>query len=512
MVPAMLNSVEGASRVEMRSIVKSFPGVRALDGVDLTLYPGEVHALLGENGAGKSTLIKILTGASTRDAGEITLDGQPVDFKTTGEAQASGISTVYQEVNLIPSMSVTKNLALERTSGRFGYISWKKAREQAREQLKRLHLDIDVEQPVGSYSVAVQQLVAIARALEDDTRVLVLDEPTASLDAQETKTLFGIIRELKAQDIAVVFISHFLDQVYEISDRVTVLRNGTHVGTDLTANISREQLIAMMIGRELGDVEAAFARKSAVAAGAEKVVARGLGKKRTLEPFDLTLRAGEVVGLAGLLGSGRTETAKLIFGAMRSDTGTLEINGQAVNGNSPRSSLAAGIAFCPEDRKAEGLVGELSIRENIMLSMQAKNGWLNRISRQEQERVAAEMIKALAIATPDAEKPVKQLSGGNQQKVVLARALASKPSVMLLDEPTRGIDVGAHAEIVLLIRKLCEQGMALLVASSELDEVVAASDRVAVLRDRRKIGEIEGDDITRDNIVRMIAGSDEQHD
>ncbi|HKJ61085.1 MAG TPA: sugar ABC transporter ATP-binding protein [Hyphomicrobiales bacterium] len=499
-----------APRVEMRAIRKAFPGVRALDDVDFTLYPGEIHALLGENGAGKSTLIKILTGALERDSGDISLEGQSVNFSTTGEAQAAGISTVYQEVNLIPAMSVTKNLTLERTGGRWGVVLWRKAREEAREKLKRLNLDIDMEQPVGSYSVAVQQLVAVARALDKDTKVLVLDEPTASLDAHETATLFEILRDLKSRGIAIVFITHFIDQVYEVADRISVLRNGRHVGTGLATEISRHDLISMMIGRELGEVEAAFAEKAPAKPGTEKVVAKGVGRTRTIKPFDLTLHAGEVVGLAGLLGSGRTETAKLIFGAIQHDSGTLEVDGKIIGANSPRRSLAAGIAFCPEDRKAEGLVGDLSIRENIILSMQAKDGWFRQVPRKEQERIADEMIKALAIATPDAEKPVKQLSGGNQQKVVLARALASRPGVLLLDEPTRGIDVGAHAEIIMLIRKLCEQGLALLVASSELDEVVITADRVAVLRDREKIGEIAGNQINRDNIVHMIAGEDDR--
>ena len=499
-------------RVEMRAIRKAFPGVLALDGVDLVLRPGEVHALLGENGAGKSTLIKILTGALRRDDGEMRLDGRPIDPGSTGEAQAAGISTVYQEVNLIPTMSVTKNMALERTAGRFGMISWRKAREQARAKLARLGVDIDIERPLGSFSVAVQQLVAIARALEDETRVLVLDEPTASLDAKETAALFAIMRELKARDIAVVFITHFLEQVFEIGDRITVLRNGRLVGTTAAADISRPDLVSMMIGRELGEVERAFSEKNAAAAGPERLAARGLGRKRVLAPFDLTLRQGEVVGLAGLLGSGRTETAKMLFGALRADSGELEVMGKPVRSAAPRQSLRAGIAFCPEDRKAEGLVAELSLRENIMLSIQSKQGWLRRIPRRQQDELAREMIKALGIATPDAEKPVGQLSGGNQQKVVLARALASQPSVLLLDEPTRGIDVGAHAEIIKLIRKLCKDGLALLVASSELDEIVAATDRVAVLRDRAKIGEISGERITRENIVRMIAGDDGRAD
>ena len=495
-------------RVEMRGICKAFPGVRALDHVDFTLRQGEIHALLGENGAGKSTLIKVLTGALKRDSGKTLLDGRPINPSSTGDAHALGISTVYQEVNLIPAMSVTKNLTLERASGRFGLISWRRARAQARAKLARLNLDIDMEQPLGSYSVAVQQLVAIARALEDDTSVLVLDEPTASLDAQETAALFEIMRELKAKGIAIVFITHFLDQVYAIGDRITVLRNGRLVGTAPAGELTRPELVSMMIGRELGEVEKALSEKASSPPGAERLAARSLGRTRTLAPFDLSLHEGEVVGLAGLLGSGRTETAKMLFGAIRADSGTLSLNGKAVRAGSPRRSIASGVAFCPEDRKAEGLVAELSVRENIMLSIQSKRGWLARIPRKEQQRVAEEMIEALGIATPDAEKPVGQLSGGNQQKVVLARALVSKPAVLLLDEPTRGIDVGAHAEIIKLIRKLCREGLALLVASSELDEIVAATDRVAVLRDRQKIGELTGSDVTRDNIIRMIAGDD----
>lgn len=497
---------QATPRIELKNVTKSFPGVVALDNVDLSFEAGRVHALLGENGAGKSTLIKIMTGALTSDSGKILLDGQKVEINSTGAAQSMGISTVYQEVNLIPAMSVLKNLTIERVTGRFGFISWRRARERANKQLRRLNLDIDIELPVGSYSVAIQQLIAIARSLEDNTSVLVLDEPTASLDAKETAALFEIIRELKSNGIAVVFITHFLDQVFEISDDVSILRNGQLIKTARIENLTRQEVISQMIGRELSDAENALKSKSDNSGGAEKLIAKGLGRQRTLEPFDLKLRAGEVVGLAGLLGSGRTEMVKLMFGAIKPDSGQLEMNGSAVAKISPRNSLKAGVAFCPEDRKAEGLIGELSIRENIMLSMQAKQGWLSRVPRKEQERVAAEMIDALAIATPDAEKPVGQLSGGNQQKVVLARSLASQPTVLLLDEPTRGIDVGAHAEIITLIRQLCEEGMALLVASSELEEIVAAADRVVVLRDRKKIGELDGDDVKRDKIIQMIAG------
>lgn len=501
----MKANTAGATRIAMRGIRKAYPGVLALDDVDFELHEGEIHALLGENGAGKSTLIKVLTGALQRDRGEIMLDGEPVNFAKTGDAQDAGISTVYQEVNLIPAMTVTQNLTLEKAHGRFGFISWRKARAQAQQKLDRLGLKVELNRTVGSHSVAIQQMIAIARALDDDTKVLVLDEPTASLDADETAALFDVMRSLKAKGIAIVFITHFLEQVYEVSDRITVLRNGCKIGTSLIGDINRQDLIAMMIGRDLGEVEEAFAGERRDGSGEVVLTAEGVGRKRVLAPFDLTLRAGEVVGLSGLLGSGRTELVKLIFGALKHDSGTLKLaNGTA--GNNPRASLDAGIVLCPEDRKSEGLVGELSVRENIILSMQAKRGWLRKVSRAEQEKIADEMIRALAIATPDGEKLVRQLSGGNQQKVVLARALASSPRIMLLDEPTRGIDVGAHAEILTLIRTLCEDGLALLVASSEIDEVVASSDRVAVLRDRRKIGELTGEDITRDKIVTMIAG------
>jgi simple sugar transport system ATP-binding protein len=491
----------------MLGVSKAFPGVRALDRVDFQVQAGEVHALMGENGAGKSTLIKIMTGAVPRDQGEIRLDGRPVHIGKTGDAQALGIGTVYQEVNLVPTMSVTKNLTLLRQPRRFGLIDWGAARKRARERLKRLDIDIDVERPLGSYPVAIQQLVAIARALEDDTRVLVLDEPTASLDANEVALLFKIVRDLKARGIAIVFITHFIDQVYAIADRISVLRNGRLVGCAPIADLPPQEMIPLMLGRELERTEARAARAESMAHDEPILVAEGIGRRRVMAPFDLSLHAGEVVGLSGLLGSGRTEVAKLVFGAIKPDSGRLTIGGSPVASASPIHSLHLGIAFCPEDRKAEGVFGELTVRENIILGLQTKRGWLRRLSHVEQEALAQEMIKALAIATPDADKPVGQLSGGNQQKVVLARALTAEPRILILDEPTRGIDVGAHAEIVALIRRLCAQGLALLVASSELDELVAVSDRIAVLRDRRKIGEIADRDINRQTIIDTIAGA-----
>jgi simple sugar transport system ATP-binding protein len=343
--------------------------------------------------------------------------------------------------------------------------------------------------------------------LEEDTLVLVLDEPTASLDAREAELLFSIMRDLKARGIAIIFITHFIDQVYQIADRISVLRNGRMVGTAPTAELPRLKLIAMMLGRELERTQGVRASSAIVAAGEPILNVEGMGRRRYMGNFDLQLRAGEAVGLAGLLGSGRTETCKLVFGAVHPDAGHVHFEGKPIAIRSPRQAVRLDIGFCPEDRKAEGIIPELTVRENIVLALQVKRGWLARLPRDEQERIAQEMIRTLGIATPDADKLVGQLSGGNQQKVILARWLASKSRILILDEPTRGIDVGAHAEIIALIRRLCQEGLALLVASSELDEIVQVSDRVEVLRDRHKVGEIVGGDVTRENIIHMIAGS-----
>jgi len=492
--------------VEMHGISKTFPGVRALSDVNFSLLGGEVHALLGENGAGKSTLIKVLTGALSRDTGDIRVAGNKVEIDSVAAAQTLGINSVYQEVNLVPNLSVARNLTLERQPRRFGLISWRRVNERSRVALARLHLDIDVERPLGFYSIAIQQLVAIARALDRDARVLVLDEPTASLDASEVDMLFQILREQKARGIGIIFITHFLDQVYVIADRISVLRNGRLVGSAATADLPRLKLISLMLGRELEPLSSGRPLAPPAPVGAPLLAAEGVGARHCMAPFDLTLRASEVVGLAGLLGSGRTETAKLLFGAIRPESGQIRLDGQPVSIHSPRHAVSLGFGFCPEDRKHEGLVAELTVRENIILALQTKRGMLARLPYAEQQRLAEEMIKALAIATPDAEKPVGQLSGGNQQKVILARWLVSRPRLLILDEPTRGIDVGAHAEIVAMIRRLSAEGLALLVASSELEEIVAVSNRVAVLRDRHKVAEIAGDAVTRENIIQAIAG------
>ncbi len=495
--------------LSIRSLSKSFPGTRALQGVDFDLAAGEVHGLLGENGAGKSTLIKCLTGAYRRDGGEMYLDGQPIDPSSTAEAQALGIGTVYQEVNLLPNMTVAQNLTFGREPRRFGLVDTRAQSRRAREILAPYGIDIDVDRDLGAYSVAIRQIVAIARAVEISGKVLILDEPTASLDAAEVRMLFSIVRRLRASGLGIVFVSHFLNQVFELCDRVTVLRNGRKIVTEATAELDRVRLISHMLGRELEEAEHGARGAERERAGREPMLRfEGLGRAGMVEPFDLTVGHGEVVGLAGLLGSGRTETAQLMFGVRSAGSGTTtDAAGRVAHGN-PREAIAAGFGFAPEDRKVDGIVADLSVRENIVLALQARRGWMAPLSRAEQERLATNYITKLDIRTSDAEKAVGELSGGNQQKVVLARWLAMNPRFLILDEPTRGIDVGAHAEILRLIHEITAEGMSILVISSELDELVAVCDRVIVLRDRRHVAELIGDAITTDAIVHAIARPD----
>ncbi|MEP7289529.1 MAG: sugar ABC transporter ATP-binding protein [Chloroflexota bacterium] len=492
--------------LEVHNLTKTFPGVPALSSVDFTMYPGEVHSLLGENGAGKSTLIKVITGVYKKDSGSIRLQGKEIEPSSPHDAQALGISTVYQEVNLIPTLSVAENIFLGRQPKRWGIIDTSATIRKAQQLLETYDMHIDVSQPLGAYSVAVQQIAAIARGVDLSAKILILDEPTSSLDASEVKTLFKVIRSLKEQGIGILLITHFLDQVYEISDRITVLRNGYKVSEHLAKDLPRMQLVTEMLGRELLEQ---LAPQNAHITNQQDVYlhVQGLGKQGMMEPFDLDIRKGEIVGLAGLLGSGRTETAQLIFGITRKDKGQISVEGQTVTFDSPRSAIQHGFGLCPEDRKAEGIIGDLTIRENIILALQAKRGWLRFITRKKQEELADAMIKALHIATPDAQKVVKELSGGNQQKVILARWLVSEPEFLILDEPTRGIDVGAHAEIIGIIKDLCKKGMPLLVISSELAEVVDYSDRVVVLRDRKKVTELQRDEISQNSIMKAIAES-----
>jgi galactofuranose transport system ATP-binding protein len=492
--------------LQLKGIHKIFPSVHALKAVDFSLRAGEIHALLGENGAGKSTLIKVMTGVYQRDGGDILLEGNPIFPSNTGDAQDLGISTVYQEVNLLPNLTVAQNVYLGREPRRFGLINWKKVNQHAAQLLKGYDLDIDVTLPLSHYSIAVQQLIAIARGVDMSAKVLILDEPTASLDADEVQSLFRIMRDLKARGIGIVFVTHFLDQVYAVCDRITILRSAELVGEFVAANLSRTELIGHMLGKELVELSEHKPQIDSECGDALLNV-QGLFRNATLSPVDLQVRKGEVVGLAGLLGSGRTELCRLVFGVDKKHGGTVTFNGKAVNFSSPRDAIDLGMGLCPEDRKHDGILGQLSIRENMILARQIKQGWWNFISRKEQEEIANQYVKELSIATSDIEKPIGQLSGGNQQKVILARWLAANPSLLILDEPTRGIDIGAHAEIIRLIRKLCDQGLALVVASSELEELVAFSSKVIVLRDRNKVAELEGNDINPQRIMQAIAAS-----
>jgi simple sugar transport system ATP-binding protein len=493
----------------MKGITKAFPGVQALENVDFSLKKGEIHALVGENGAGKSTLIKVLTGVERQDTGAISLEGKEVVIKSPQYAQELGISTVYQEINLCPNLTVSENILIGREPRKWGRIDWKKMNSRARQILQGLDIDLDVTQPLGSYSVAIQQMAAIARALEiSSAKILILDEPTSSLDAHETEKLFQVMRKLKSEGLGIIFITHFINQVYEVSDRITVLRNGKLVGTYETATLPHLELIAKMIGRTLSD----FADMSRIKLESSKHIkqeallqARGLGRAGDIEPLDLDLHGGEVVGLAGLLGSGRTELAGLLFGVDRPDSGSMTVNGKAVKNYSPLESIKRGIALCPEDRKAAGIVDDLTVWENIILAMQANKGWFNYLDQQQQHELAEKYIRLLNISTPTADQLVKNLSGGNQQKVILARWLATNPQVLILDEPTRGIDVGAKAEIQKLVLELAEEGKSCVFISSELEEVLRTSHRIVVLRDREKVTEFSGE-VDEHKIMQAIAG------
>ncbi|EKE72327.1 sugar ABC transporter ATP-binding protein [Gallaecimonas xiamenensis] len=488
----------------LSGIHKAFPGVKALDSVGLRLFAGEVHALLGENGAGKSTLVKVMTGAYQKDEGSMVLAGRPVSPGSTKQAQELGIATVYQEVNLLPNLSVAHNLFLGREPKRWGLIHWAKMREQAKALLAPFELDIDVSKPLNQYSVAVQQLVAIARGVGMNAKVLVLDEPTASLDAGEVAMLFGILNRLKADGIAIVFITHFLDQVYAVSDRITVLRSGTLVGEFLTRELPRAKLIEAMLGAELQEMTASQAVAGGQAAPRLFDMA-DVSVRHSIEEVSLSVGKGEAVGLAGLLGSGRSEVCRAAFGVDPLVAGQIRLEGAPLKLARAADAIRAGIALCPEDRKADGIIGPLSIRENLVLALQARLGWWRYISPARQQAMAEDFIKAFRIATPNASKAIGELSGGNQQKVILARWLAIQPKLLILDEPTRGIDIGAHSEILKLIKQLCQDGMSLLVASSELEELVAFANRVVVMRDRKKVAELSGEALSPQGILHAIA-------
>ncbi|MBY8870671.1 sugar ABC transporter ATP-binding protein [Micromonospora sp. PLK6-60] len=494
----------------MTGISKSFPGVRALHDVDFRLFPGEVHALMGENGAGKSTLIKVLTGVYGIDEGTITLAGDQVAFSGPMQAAAAGVSTVYQEINLCTNLSVAENIFIGREPRRLGAVRWGEVRRRARALLARLDLDLDVAAPLGSYSLAVQQMVAIARAIDVRAQVLILDEPTSSLDAGEVAQLFRIMRQLRDEGIAILFVTHFLDQVYAVADRITVLRNGALVGEYLTEELPQFSLVEKMIGKELDALERLDEQpKRAVAAqsgGAPLVEVAELGRKGAVAPFSLRIHAGEVVGLAGLLGSGRTEVARLLFGADRADHGQVAVDGGRASLRTPVQAIDRGVGFCSENRRAEGIVPELSVRENMILAMQAARGWLRPIPRRRQDELVDRYVKALSIRPANPDLPVRNLSGGNQQKVLLARWLITEPRLLILDEPTRGIDIGAKTEIQKLVVQLSDGGMAVLFISAELEEVLRLSHRVAVMRDRTMVAQLDNDDsLDADRVMQTIA-------
>lgn len=494
----------------MRGITMTFPGVKALDHVDFTLRKGEIHALMGENGAGKSTLIKCLTGVNDYEAGEVQVEGidGPIRNHSTLEAQKRGISTVYQEINLCPNLSVAENLFIGREPmTRLHTIDHKAMVKRAQAIMNDLDLPIDVTQTLEDYSLAMQQMIAIARAVDMQCKVLILDEPTSSLDDNEVEKLFTLMRRLRNEGVGIIFVTHFLEQVYAVCDRITVLRNGTLVGEYPIADLPRVKLIAAMMGKDFDDLASIKPEGGVNVSNEDLIDARGLSHAGKIKPFDLELKRGEVIGLTGLLGSGRSELARTIYGADKAQTGKLKVKGQEVVIKHPIDAMKLGMGMLPDDRKAEGIIADLSVRENIILAMQAKAGILKQIPQKEQERIADEMIELLQIKTASRETPIKQLSGGNQQKVIIARWLVTTPDFLILDEPTRGIDIGTKTEIQKLVIKLAQEGKGVVFISSEIEEMLRTCNRMAVLRDGEKVSELSGE-MTQESVMKAIAGGD----
>ena len=494
----------------MRGISMTFPGVKALDNVDFTLRKGEIHALMGENGAGKSTLIKCLTGVNDYEAGEVRVAGieGPIRNRSTLEAQKRGISTVYQEINLCPNLTVAENLYIGREPmTKFGTIRHAEMVAKSKKLMEELDLPVNVTRNLEEYSLAMQQMIAIARAVDMDCKVLILDEPTSSLDDNEVEKLFNLMRKLRDQGVGIVFVTHFLEQVYAVCDRITVLRNGELVGEYPIAELPRVKLIAAMMGKDFDDLAAIKQESRSNNYGDMLVKAEGLGHTGKIKPYDLELRQGEVIGLTGLLGSGRSELARTIYGADKPTSGTLNFKDKKVNIKHPIDAMNLGMGLLPDDRKAEGIIGDMSVRENIILAMQAKRGMMNLIPMKEQEEIADKFIELLQIKTASRETPIKQLSGGNQQKVIIARWLATDPDFLILDEPTRGIDIGTKTEIQKLVIKLAQEGKGVMFISSEIEEMLRTCNRLAVLRDGEKVNELDGE-MTQERVMKAIAGGD----
>ena len=502
--------MQDSAVLEMRGICKYFPGVKALQNVDFTLRQGEIHALMGENGAGKSTLIKVLTGVYEKDGGEIFIEGHEgaVSIRSPQDAQNAGISTVYQEITLCPNLTVAENMYIGRTRGALTH--WKKMNEGAGKLLEALDIPAVPTQQLGSCSIAVQQMVAIARAVDMDCKVLILDEPTSSLDEQEVEKLFKLMRDLKAKGVGIIFVTHFLDQVYEVCDRITVLRDGQLVGEYVIEDLPRVKLVSKMLGKELDDMASIKNDSDAalVDLGTPVLEAKGLSSAEGIKPFDFNIHKGEVNGFTGLLGSGRSECVRAIFGADKKTGGEVFMDGEKVKIHKPLDAMKHGIGYLPEDRKQDGIVGDLSVRENIILALQVMKGFFKPFSRAQAEAFADEYIKLLEIKTASSDTPIKQLSGGNQQKVILARWLLTNPKYLILDEPTRGIDVGTKIEIQKLVLKLAGEGKSVTFISSEIDEMLRTCSRLMVMRDRKLVGELSGDDLSQTKIMATIAGGE----
>lgn len=507
--------MEQQTLLSMRGIYKIFPGVMALQNVDFTLRRGEIHALMGENGAGKSTLIKVLTGVYELDGGEIYMAGHdgPLLNRSPQEAQENGISTVYQEITLCPNLTVAENIFLGREPRRAGFIDWKSMNQKSAEVLGGLDINVSPTRQLDDCSIAIQQMIAIARAVDMQCQVLILDEPTSSLDDDEVEKLFDLMRRLQEQGVGIIFVTHFLEQVYAVSDRITVLRNGELVGEYETKALPRLELVAKMMGKDfddLAEIKSGGARHES-ADTTPVVTARGLGRRGSIQPFDLDVYPGEVIGFTGLLGSGRSELVRSLYGADRPDSGTLKIKGKEVKIRTPLDAMHHGMAYLPEDRKRDGIIDDLSVRENIIIALQAKRGMFKPMTRKETEAFADKYIDLLQIKTAGRETPVKSLSGGNQQKVIIGRWLLTHPEFLILDEPTRGIDIGTKTEIQKLVLQLAADGMSVAFISSEIEEMLRTCSRMEVMRDGKKVGELTGGALTQERIMQTIAGGEQSH-
>lgn len=503
--------MEKGAVLEMRGICKYFPGVRALEDVFFTLREGEIHALMGENGAGKSTLIKVLTGVYPKDGGTIRLKGSdsPVNIRSPQDAQNMGISTVYQEITLCPNLTVAENMYIGRTKGSIN--NWKKINSDATKLLDDLGIPAKATQQLSSCSIAVQQMVAIARAVDMECKVLILDEPTSSLDEQEVEKLFKLMLSLKEKGVGIIFVTHFLEQVYEVCDRITVLRDGKLVGEYVIEELPRVKLVSKMLGKDFDDmaeIKSEDDTKHIDYNGIPVYQAEKLAGTTGIKPFDFEIHRGEVNGFTGLLGSGRSECVRAIFGADRTTGGIVKVNGKRVNINKPLDAMKNGISYLPEDRKRDGIVGDLSVRDNIILALQVMKGFFKPFSKAQAEAFADEYIKLLNIKTASSDTPIKSLSGGNQQKVILARWLLANPVYLILDEPTRGIDIGTKVEIQKLVLKLAAEGKSVTFISSELDEMIRTCSRLVVMRDGKVVGELKGSDLNQNTIMATIAGGE----